>query len=166
MTLNSNLLERVKDGNNKLGLVWLKAIKLPEPELDKQMARIDKSWPLLHTLCQQLKSEGFSSCLYNPGEKESCEKPFVCWVCTRECLYESTFHLGKIEWHHPISSNPEIGLSLCEAHHSLIKDRKKLYDDEFLATNKSLEQMKGELKQLEADIVIKSGHSVEEIDKC
>lgn len=34
---------------------------------------------------------------------------------------------GQIEWHHPISSHPEIGLYLCQPCHSLIQGRKKLY---------------------------------------
>ena len=37
---------------------------------------------------------------------------------------------GQIEWHHPIKAYPEVGLYLCQPHHSLIQGRKHAYMEE------------------------------------
>jgi len=41
------------------------------------------------------------------------------------CDYPCEFHMGKSEWHHPIAAHPDIGINLCEAHHSIIQGRNK-----------------------------------------
>lgn len=84
----------------------------------------------------------------------------------KQCEYPCEFHRYKpegAEWHHPISTK-DYGLWLCEAHHSIICGRKKRYDGE-LAINKSLGQMRVELKELERCRVIEQGGNPDEIDK-
>lgn len=81
-----------------------------------------------------------------------------------ECEYECDFHRGKVEFHHPISNKHTIGVNLCEAHHSLIQGRKRKYLGECIV-NKSLDQMRKELKELEYKRIIAVGASPSEIDK-
>ena len=81
-----------------------------------------------------------------------------------DCEYQCEFHRGKIEWHHPITDNFVVGIYLCEAHHSIIQGRKKRYDGEMMV-NKSLKEMREELKALESSRVITGGHSNDEVDK-
>lgn len=80
------------------------------------------------------------------------------------CVYDCAFHRGKIDWHHPISTNGMIGMYLCEAHHSILYGRKKRYNGE-MVVNKTLTEMYRELKQLERDEITKQGGNPDEIDK-
>lgn len=80
------------------------------------------------------------------------------------CQYDCPYHRGKIEWHHPISGKPMVGLFLCEAHHSVLQGRKKRYLGE-LAVNKSLAEMKEELQCLQNQAIVRQGGEVGEIDK-
>lgn len=63
------------------------------------------------------------------------------------CQYKSVFHKGKIEWHHPISSRPQVGIYLCEAYHSLLQGRKYRYSGEAII-NKTLDEMRAEITTL------------------
>lgn len=71
------------------------------------------------------------------------------------CAYQCDYHKGKVEWHHPIKERPDIGLYLCEAHHSILMGRKTKYTGE-LNLGKSLEQMRAELKELERQAIIQA----------
>ena len=76
----SELFLKVKAGNAALSRVWLDAVKLDDVGFEKQMMRIEKTWPGLDFLCQQLMfKEGFRGCLYDGN----CDRTPVCWVCTR-----------------------------------------------------------------------------------
>jgi hypothetical protein len=86
------------------------------------------------------------------------------WIYNGGCEYNCTFHKGKVEFHHPISNRPDVGVNLCEAHHSLIKGRKKKYWDE-TAINKSIAQMRYEVISLVNDRIKAFGCSVSQIDK-
>lgn len=86
------------------------------------------------------------------------------WVYNGGCEYECKFHRGKVEWHHPISNKPKIGLYLCEAHHSLLAGRSRRYREELLI-NKGLGDMRMEIKALEKQRVIKQGGNENEINK-
>jgi hypothetical protein len=73
------------------------------------------------------------------------------------CQYRCSFHKGVVEWHHPIGgagSNiaNHVGLWLCQAHHSILQGRKEKYIPE-LDLNKSIEEMRKELQELEAKVV-------------
>ena len=81
------------------------------------------------------------------------------------CCYSCEFHKGKVEFHHPISFKPEIGLFLCEAHHSLgFLGRHTRYQAEGLV-NKSLTEMRLEIIELQNKVVIQAGYSISAIDK-
>jgi hypothetical protein len=80
------------------------------------------------------------------------------------CEYPCDFHKGKIEWHHPISRDGRIGIYLCEAHHSVIKDRKVKYLGE-LCIDKPLVVMKQEIEALVISKVMKAGYKIFDIDK-
>ncbi len=43
---------------------------------------------------------------------------------------------GQIDWHHPIPQIYEVGVHLCQRHHSLLYGREKLYPGE---TRKTME---------------------------
>ena len=89
--------------------------------------------------------------------KEECEYMGVPVDC----------HRGKIEYHHPISTTIEVGISLCESHHSLARlqgYRKKKYPEE-MGLNKSLDEIRDEVISLVHSKVLKSGHKISEIDK-
>lgn len=81
------------------------------------------------------------------------------------CQYESSFHKGKVEWHHPIVGNFAVGLWLCEAHHSILMGRKTPYPGEW-DNGKSFEQMRVELKALEVEVVLNHGLDPVLINKC
>ncbi len=80
------------------------------------------------------------------------------------CEYECEFHRGKVDWHHPISRKGLIGLNLCEAHHSIIMGRRRRYNGETIV-NKTLDEMRSELKSLERRRIIEQGGNPDEIDK-
>lgn len=80
------------------------------------------------------------------------------------CQYICKVHKGKIEWHHPISWVPRVGLYLCELHHSIIQGRKKRDDCE-LVLDKSLDEMRIDLLRLEKMAVEKAGINPDCIDK-
>ena len=69
------------------------------------------------------------------------------WIYSGGCEYESEYHKGKVEFHHPCSKYPDIGINLCEAHHSVLLGRSKRYDSE-MSINKSLGEMKQEIQEL------------------
>ncbi len=71
-----------------------------------------------------------------------------------ECSYSCMVHRGKVEWHHPIRERSDIGLYLCECHHSILLGRKRKYTFE-LGLGKTLEQMRIEIKQLEQEAIIR-----------
>ena len=78
------------------------------------------------------------------------------------CAYKKTPCRGKIEWHHPIAGVWKVGLYLCEAHHSLIQGRKKLYNTELMMDR---QETVAELKALERSVVVAAGYDACEIDK-
>lgn len=45
----------------------------------------------------------------------------------RSCEYCGTSE-GQIEWHHPIPDWHEVGILLCQHHHSLVYGRVRFYD--------------------------------------
>lgn len=85
-------------------------------------------------------------------------------MSNKQCVYAVGFHKGKVEWHHPISSDTFVGMDLCEAHHSILKGRKSKYAGE-LMLNKSIDQMRLELKIIEGMLVLESGYKLSDIDK-
>ena len=85
-------------------------------------------------------------------------------MITDRCWYDCPFHKGPIEWHHPISTTHDCGMSLCQAHHSIIQGRKILYQEE-LNLGLTIDKLWHDLKNLEADAVIDAGYSPAQIDK-
>jgi len=81
-----------------------------------------------------------------------------------ECNYRCDVHQGPVEWHHPVGARPEIGLFLCQLHHSLIQGRKKRHGIETLV-NKTLDEMRADVMALEAQLVREQGGKLDEIDK-
>lgn len=69
------------------------------------------------------------------------------WIYSGGCEYDCEFHKGKVEWHHPISERPDVGIYLCEAHHSLLQGRKRKYAEETMI-NKTLDEMRTEIQHL------------------
>jgi len=86
------------------------------------------------------------------------------WKYNGGCQYESEYHKGKVEWHHPCSKHSEIGLWLCEGHHSILQGREKRYIGE-TSLNKTLKEMKKEIEELVENIVLESGLTLKDIDK-
>jgi hypothetical protein len=80
------------------------------------------------------------------------------------CEYPCSFHSKQVDWHHPISSNGLVGIYLCQAHHSLLMGRKKIYLEE-QNIGKTLSTMRGEICLLVADKVIEAGLPLALIDK-
>lgn len=80
------------------------------------------------------------------------------------CDYDCEYHRGKVEWHHPIESDGLCGLNLCEAHHSLLQGRRKRYVGETII-DKSLDQMRAEIKALEKKAVSLAGYTTMAINK-
>jgi hypothetical protein len=81
------------------------------------------------------------------------------------CMYDCIGHKGTIEFHHPCSEYPLVGINLCEAHHSLMTlGRKKSYPFE-MDINKALDQMRLELLDLQLKAVTDEGLSKFNIDK-
>jgi len=83
---------------------------------------------------------------------------------TKVCEYDCEFHKGKVEYHHPIDGEWKGGIYLCEAHHSLLKDRKKRYTGEMMI-DKKLETMRKEIESLVHAGVLKAGFSLSQINK-
>ena len=75
------------------------------------------------------------------------------------------FHRGKVHWHHPIEGNLDVGLWLCEAHHSILMGRKRKYWGE-VCDGRSIEEVRQELKELEAKRVREAGLDPSLINKC
>lgn len=76
----SELLQRVRNGNDALSEVYLNALKLDDTSFERQMQRIIKSWPALDELCRQLMfKDDFRNCLYDGN----CDRTPVCWVCPK-----------------------------------------------------------------------------------
>lgn len=76
-------------------------------------------------------------------------------------------HRGKVEFHHPISWAVDVGLDLCESHHSLARLqgwRKKRYPEE-MGLNKTLDEIREDVINLIHERVIKSGYEITDIDK-
>lgn len=48
------------------------------------------------------------------------------------CEFGDEPHFGNVEWHHPISSKRNIGVLLCQLHHSIMYGRKCRYPIERL----------------------------------
>ena len=86
------------------------------------------------------------------------------WTYNGGCIYLCEYHRGKVEWHHPIDAKPSIGLYLCECHHSIICGRNKKYPGE-IVINKTINEMRTELKNLEWNMVVRQGGDPAEIDK-
>ena len=86
------------------------------------------------------------------------------WHYNGGCAYECAYHKGKVEWHHPISSRIDVGLNLCEAHHSLLKGRKKKYLAE-CQIDKGISEMRHEVNLLVVDVVRAAGLDPRDIDK-
>ena len=81
---------------------------------------------------------------------------------TSECNYKYSPCKGPVEWHHPISKDSRVGLFLCQAHHSLLQGRKKLYTTELCV---NLYDVRTALKDLELSIVTVAGFAASDIDK-
>ena len=85
-------------------------------------------------------------------------------VAIPTCQYPCSFHCGKIEFHHPISTAPSVGVELCEAHHSLLAGRKRRYPGECII-NKSIKEMREEVWALVLATVRVAGYHKGDIDK-
>ncbi len=86
----------------------------------------------------------------------------------KACEYESDFHRYKpsgAEWHHPISSREDVGMWLCEYHHSILCGRKKRSYLGEMMVNKGLDEIRSELRELERKWVFQMGADPNEIDK-
>jgi len=81
-----------------------------------------------------------------------------------ECQYDCEYHRGKTEFHHPVSRDGTVGLYLCEAHHALLRNRAKRYKGEMII-DKTLAEMRDELKAMELSAVLKAGYQAGDIDK-
>ena len=73
-----------------------------------------------------------------------------------KCEFPSMFHRGKDNWHHPISWAWDCGMYLCEAHHSLILGRKRLYEDESII--ETIEELRSRVRVFEKSKVIALGN--------
>lgn len=87
----------------------------------------------------------------------------------RACEYKGVpddCHRGKVEFHHPII-DVNIGLDLCESHHSLARlqgYRKKRYPEE-MGLDRSLDEIRDEVVDLVHKRVLKAGYKVTDINK-
>lgn len=80
----------------------------------------------------------------------------------RLCSYKYTPCRGKIEFHHPVSDNPSVGLDLCEGHHSVLQGRRKKYNTEISVR---MEDLRTDLRNLELEVVTAAGLTAGDIDK-
>jgi hypothetical protein len=89
-TSNSELLERVRNGNAKITEVyqWALLIDLSKDreKWDKEMDRVDKAATRLTWLCMELEAKGFHGCIQ---AEPICAPPGngFCWVCPSETPY-------------------------------------------------------------------------------
>lgn len=74
------------------------------------------------------------------------------------CCYPCEFHKGKTEFHHPLSFAPDVGIYLCEAHHSILQGRKKRYNAECLI-DKTLVEMRSEIIEIQNKAILAAGYS-------
>jgi len=70
---------------------------------------------------------------------------------------------NKYDWHHPIDEE-DFGVWLCESHHALLKDRRRKYPEELLI-NKTLEEMREEIRNWLKRRIQEAGLNPEDIDK-
>lgn len=88
----------------------------------------------------------------------------------KECEYlgvPDDCHRGKVEWHHPLSWTIDVGLNLCESHHSLARlqgYRKRVYPEERVL-NMTTDEIRDEVVKLIHSTVLKAGYKVTDIDK-
>lgn len=77
------LIDRVRNGNALLFHEWERAGRcLDEDQRVEIMDRIDRAWPRLDALCQQLILEGYDMCLYaKPLCKTGSIDNWFCYVC-------------------------------------------------------------------------------------
>jgi len=80
------LLYRVRLGNDGCMEAWLKGCRSDDTELERQLNRIERSWPKLHRLCLELEATGFTGCLYDDIPCRSNEEWF-CFVCPSKTPY-------------------------------------------------------------------------------
>lgn len=169
----SELIERIKNGNAWCLTQWNKCCSLADNP-DQMLwltsfhafgTGVDK----LNVLATELAAMRYHDCIY--GELFCPESPKIlhCFVCTEtplKCEYASEYHNGKVEWHHPISSEGLVGMELCQGHHSIIADhpRVKLYPEE-IKLGYTIERMYKEIKILEQLTVELAGFKVEDINK-
>jgi len=85
------------------------------------------------------------------------------WTYNGGCEFEWHFHKGKVEWHHPLQDNLDIGMYLCEGHHSLLQGRKRLYNGE--SDNMPLSEILELLKDQERRVVVRAGLDSKNINK-
>ena len=85
------------------------------------------------------------------------------WTYNGGCEFEWHWHKGKVERHHPIQGNYAVRMYLCEAHHSILMGRKKLYDGESDMT--PLREIRELLKDQERRMVERAGLDPKSINK-
>ena len=86
------------------------------------------------------------------------------WKYDGGCEYDCIFHKGKVEFHHPCSYAPSVGIYLCEAHHSLLQGRKHRYTGE-AAIPKTLNGMRDEIQHLVIQVLENHNMSVDDTNK-
>lgn len=88
------------------------------------------------------------------------------WKYSGGCEYGCEFHKGKVEWHHPCSQHPEVGVFLCEAHHSILQGRQRRYfkSGEQLI-DKKIDDMRKEIQSMVEQRVLVAGLKLSDIDK-
>lgn len=88
------------------------------------------------------------------------------WIYNGGCEYDCEFHRGKVERHHPCSQYPEVGIFLCEAHHSILQGRRRRYFGcgESLI-DKKIEDMRKEIQGMVEQRVLAAELSLSDIDK-
>lgn len=88
----NELLERIRQGNKKLGEAWVQVAKLDHStqEYKDSVDRWFQADVKLKSYCDQLEAMGFRNCLYMIDGKKthSClDKNFTCWVCPSAVEY-------------------------------------------------------------------------------
>ncbi len=85
------------------------------------------------------------------------------WEYDGGCEYVAKFHRFNTQWHHPISTRTDIGIWLCQAHHSILLGRKFLYSGEY--EQKTIKQIYNEIMALCINRVKEYGFTEADIDK-